>query len=312
MPDRTDIPAAARGQLLEQTLSFFRDLRQGETGAVLLLRLAESVRGILGYRRVLVCAAGDDGDLAPTVDLDRTGTAADGAPAPRIPAALLSEQHRLGASYFVRYDDPSWPPRSRLRPPADPAPSDHSRWQAGDALLTPITAPSGALLGAIAVDEPADGDLPGAETLQHLELVALEAAQVMDPQGAAALAAGARQAALLARLLSQVTVGKTAARDGDGIILLDPSWSVVYSNPQAEPFLARGTSGAVPLRLAEHDQEWLQQALGKLAKGPGPGWRRVICQDGALTELWLRRVADGEATAGYVVVLADAAAESLA
>ncbi|MCU0606489.1 MAG: ATP-binding protein [Candidatus Edwardsbacteria bacterium] len=309
MPDRTDIPAAARGQLLEQTLSFLRDLRQGAAGPDLLLRLAESVRGILGYRRVLICAVTDAGDMVPTVDLDRTGAA--GAPATRIPAALLSEQHRLGASYFIRFDDPAWPPQLRLRRPDDPAPADHGRWQAGDALLTPVTAPSGALLGAIAVDEPADGDLPGAETLQHLELAALEAAQVMDPQGPAAQAAGARQVSLMARLLSQVTVGKTAAHGGDGIILLDPSRSVVFCNRQAEPFLARGEAPG-PLRLADHDQEWLQQALGKLAKGAGPGLRRVICRDGALTELWLRRVADGEETAGYLVVLADAAAEALA
>lgn len=312
MPDRPDIQAAARGQLLEQTLGFFRDLRRGEPAPAVLRRLAESVRGILGYRRVLVCAADDGGNLAPAIELDNHVPGADEPARQPIPARLLSEQHQLGACYFVRFDDPTWPPELRLRRPPEPAPADHGRWQAGDTLLAPVIAPSGALLGAIVVDEPADGDLPGAEALQHLELFALEAAQAMDPQGPAASLAGARQASLLATLLSQATVGTPASRDGDGIVLFDPSWSVVFSNRQGEKHLDRDGNQQLPLRLEAGDREWLQQAMEKLAKGAGTALRKVVCRDGELIELWLRRVTDRDATVGYLAVLSDASAVTVA
>jgi signal transduction histidine kinase/GAF domain-containing protein len=313
MPDKSDITTAARRQLFDQTLAYFRDMRQGEPGSAMLRQVAEAVRGILGFRRVLICARTGDGGFAPVFDLSGLAQTDDGhAGTILFPNTLLTDQHRLGASYFIRYNDPSWPADQRLRRPAVPAETGSDRWQAGDALLTPVTDPSGALLGLIAIDEPASGELPGAETLEHLELFALEAAQVMDPKGGAALAAGARRGAMLERLLEQVTLAKHGSRAGDGIILLDQSRSLVYCNQQAERFMAGDGRSLAMLRLSGSDKEWLQQALGKLERGTIPMLRRVACLDEMLIEVRLQRIMDHDAVAGFLVVLADAFDETAA
>lgn len=307
MTDKGDIITAARRQLLDQTLAYFHEMRQGASGPAMLRRVAEAVRGILGFRRVLIYTRSGDGELAAAVDLSGQGHEGERPTGnPKFSENLLTDEHRLGASYFIRYNDPAWPPEARLRRPDETPGLDNSRWQAGDEVLTPVTAQSGGLLGLIAADEPADGGLPGAETLQHLELFALEAAQVMDTQGGAALAAGARQAAVLERLLAQVTLAKHQSRDGDGIILLDQTRAVVFSNQQARRYMAGDSPSLAMLRLAAPDKEWLQKSLGKLETGNTPMLRRVVSLDETLVEVQLQRIMDQDTATSYLIVLSGA------
>ncbi len=306
MPDSRDISPAARGQLLEQTLDFFRELRSGAPGPLLLQRVAESVRGVLGFRRVLIFARCGGTELAPLVDLG--GPEGGGATGrPELPEALLTDAHRLGASYFIRHDDPSWAPGDRLRRPDGQAVPDNSRWRVGDALLTPVVTPSGALAGVIAVDEPDDGGLPGADILQHLELFALEAAQIMDPEGAAALAAAARRVAWLDLLLSH----SQPVPAGAAIILLDETRAVAYANAAAQQLMSGGEPSLSALPLAPADREWLEQGLAMVEQGSGPALRRVLSLDDALVEARLQRMA-GAAAKGYALLLSRAGDETAA
>ncbi|MDI6740669.1 MAG: ATP-binding protein, partial [Candidatus Edwardsbacteria bacterium] len=166
-----------------------------------------------------------------------------------------------------------------------------------------------ALLGVIAVDEPADGRLPDADVLRHLELFAQESALAMDPQSGPARQAGARQLELLERLLSQVTLGGAGGRTGDGVILLNQARAVVFCNGPAAQHMAGGEPSLAMLRLAAPDKEWLQQALGKIESGKSQTLRRLASLDETLVEIRLQRIAGAEA--GSVIVLSEAFDETV-
>ncbi|HTY07569.1 MAG TPA: ATP-binding protein, partial [Candidatus Edwardsbacteria bacterium] len=256
---------------------------------------------ILGYRRALVCRPGAGGAFVPAVDVGGEQPAG----AATFAAALLNEDHKIGASYFIRFNDPLWRQHPPLRP-ADPGDGDASRWHPGDLLLTPVTAADGAVLGLIAVDEPADGGLPDADALQHLELLAHQAALVIDPRSAAALSAGARRLAQVEKLFARLAVAGAAAARQDGLLLLDTERAVLLANDVARKYMAGSELSPAALRLEPPDSDWLRQALLKLEKGKSATAHRLVTIDEALIDVRLQRIDDDGKPAGYLVALSQA------
>ena len=302
MPDKTDSATLMRRQrqLLDQARDFFLGLRRDLPRGEMLTALAEAARGIMGFRRVLVCVRGDGGSFAPLVDL---GGPQPAAGAVILSAAMLTEDRQIGSSYFVRHNDPMWQQQPPLRPVASGA--DVSRWQAGDLLLTPVAAVDGAVLGLIAVDEPADGGLPDADVLQHLELFALQAALVIDPRSAPAQAAGARRLEQVELLFSGLTAARATAVAREGLLLLDAERAMVLSNDAARAYTAGDGRSVATLRLAAPDKEWLQQALGRLEKGAAAA-HKLVSVDDSLVNLTVQRVGGGGRPDGYLIELGEA------
>ncbi|MGN6674466.1 MAG: GAF domain-containing protein [Thermomicrobiales bacterium] len=96
---------------------------------------------------------------------------------------LLAPQYQLGGLYYIPHDvnrresfGDDW---TVVRQPVAPN-WQPGQWHPEDALIAPLYARDGGLLGVIYVDEPAEGRLPDADKLTVLELFARQAALAIE------------------------------------------------------------------------------------------------------------------------------------
>ena len=119
------------------------------------------------------------------------------------------------------------------------ASDDADAWHPEDALFAPLSAPTGELIGMMAVDVPKDRRIPGEFQRQVLEMYAVEAGIAIN---------NAKQRARLAeqvRLASAVrTIMDTAARDLELDRLIDGSVQPVVEGLRARSMWIRAFEGA--------------------------------------------------------------------
>ncbi|MFN2195477.1 MAG: GAF domain-containing protein, partial [Anaerolineales bacterium] len=97
----------------------------------------------------------------------------------------LQEQYRYGHTYFIPAEKkPVDPPDIHMVYVMQPRAADQNRqmWNPDDLLLLPLHDSSGSPLGLISVDDPVDGQRPDRATLDTLELIASQAAVILENQ----------------------------------------------------------------------------------------------------------------------------------
>jgi PAS domain S-box-containing protein len=113
---------------------------------------------------------------------------------------LMDPRFELRGAYFVPEGEFDWASSEIVHfvPNLEPPPIENA-WRREDALLVPLHAADGSLLGIISVDEPTTGRRPGVDEIDVLVAVAEHAALALESAQAAAHADGHRTA--LERLL---------------------------------------------------------------------------------------------------------------
>jgi PAS domain S-box-containing protein len=111
---------------------------------------------------------------------------------------LLAEQFSRRGAYLIPHDEGEWADVPSFVPDL-PIGELADSWHPEDALIAPMRASDGALLGVLSVDEPISGLRPGDEEIDLLVAFAQHVAAALE--AAHAGAAAARDRAALARLL---------------------------------------------------------------------------------------------------------------
>jgi len=140
---------------------------------------------------------------------------------------LMREEFRIGQSYFISHEhtdidyDAVWGGRDFVYlPTLPPAEQGEGTWHPDDVLFVPITDSQGELVGILSVDEPADGRIPGRDTIEVLEIFANQASIAIEN----------------ARLFQEVTAARERLEavlnsTRDGILMLDITGRVTLVNP---------------------------------------------------------------------------------
>ncbi|MGC9316149.1 MAG: PAS domain S-box protein, partial [bacterium] len=91
----------------------------------------------------------------------------------------LSEEHRIGNSFFIPNEDPLNAELSgvRSRMEANKIPGN---WHPSDMLFIPLRNVEGEIIGVMSVDDPCDGHRPTSESLRLAELFAREASALIE------------------------------------------------------------------------------------------------------------------------------------
>ncbi len=94
---------------------------------------------------------------------------------------LEFHQRKLGAGYYLRYNDP-WVRANVLKDtPLDPLRVDDDQWHPQDILYMPLVGQqSQRIIGIISMDSPVDGRVPTEDSLQPFELFASQAAAAIE------------------------------------------------------------------------------------------------------------------------------------
>ncbi len=91
----------------------------------------------------------------------------------------LSEEHRIGNSFFIPNEDPLNAELSGVRSRME-ANNIPGNWHPSDMLFIPLRNVEGEIIGVMSVDEPCDGHRPTAESLRLAELFAREASALIE------------------------------------------------------------------------------------------------------------------------------------
>lgn len=91
----------------------------------------------------------------------------------------LSDEYRVGNSYFVPHDDPLNIKLSGVKSRLDEK-NIHGDWHPSDMLFIPLRNVEGDIIGVMSVDDPCDGHRPTAESLRLPELFAREASALIE------------------------------------------------------------------------------------------------------------------------------------
>lgn len=97
-------------------------------------------------------------------------------------AVLLQERFRIGRCYFFSHDDLSGPvqPQSKAAIGGSNGSGQPRSWDPEDALLVPVELRPGQIEGILSLGQPSDGQRPGIETLQVLEIFASQVATAIE------------------------------------------------------------------------------------------------------------------------------------
>lgn len=173
--DHTTVPREWLGRVLDtvRLLGATRDL------PATLRQIGATVTEVIGFAAVVVNVTQPDGSVRVEV-----GTGAAEAIVGRSSSLesweeLLARCEPVGSLRYLRHDTDAdllegFAYVSSSLPV--PALDDAGSWHPDDALLAPMRAADGALVGVLSVDDPADGRFPSAEALMVLELFAAQAA----------------------------------------------------------------------------------------------------------------------------------------
>ena len=177
-----------RASKLHQILENIGEINAGLDHATLLARLAESIRGTLGFRTVLVRVRTPGTDTLAACAFAGLDEAARTrlAEGPLSVAEFQSwrrEDARVSRSYYLSHDS-GLGEALPARGPFEPGPREEWEWHPGDVLVTPLESRGGDLLACFVVGDPADRLVPSTETVEMLEIfgqhavVAIENARV--------------------------------------------------------------------------------------------------------------------------------------
>ena len=131
--------------------------------------------------------------------------------------ALLRPEYQIGESFLI----PDEQGAARAARGRTPPPLLGNRWQPHDNLLVPLRAVDGSFYGVLSFDTPADGQRPGAEQIQLLELFAHQATVALQNaylyadlhQHYARYVAPAVAEQLASRIPRQIPVGQPVEQD---------------------------------------------------------------------------------------------------
>lgn len=107
---------------------------------------------------------------------------------------LLDPRWERDGAYLILEGDLEWGGADATYVPDLPDSDDPAVWRSEDALLAPLRAADGHVLGILAVDEPESGLRPTADELEVLVAVATHVAQAIESAQEAELSAGYREA----------------------------------------------------------------------------------------------------------------------
>jgi len=213
---------ASEGPRLEHLrglLAVAEALRAGGELTPLLEAIARTVADSLGFATVVVVLhrpAWDDFEVvvvhgAPAARellLGQRSTLRDWS-------AVLAPRFEAHGTYFVPHGTVDWEderPASYIPPPGDHADAPGG-WHPEDALLVPLRAGDGTLLGIVSVDEPADGRVPSPDQREVLAALAAHAAVAVEHANATAAGEGHRAAVEHLLRVSAELAGQTEAED---------------------------------------------------------------------------------------------------
>ncbi|CAA9547090.1 MAG: hypothetical protein AVDCRST_MAG88-497 [uncultured Thermomicrobiales bacterium] len=149
--------------------------------------VARAIGGTLGFRYVQVRMRSTEGESM--IGVGFYGVDPANLPALRQPRPvefynqLLDERFRVGDVYYIPNANEhlrSFGAQWTVPPPPSSPEREPGRWHPEDALIAPLRARDGELIGVIFADEPLDGRVPGRETLAVLELFARQAALAIE------------------------------------------------------------------------------------------------------------------------------------
>lgn len=152
---------------------------------------------------------------------------------------LLALGRPHGTLRFVPHSAP-WPAGKSRWIPDLPVSQDPQGWQPGDALVAPLHAHDGTLLGMLSVDCPTSGRRPTANQYQLLDLFALHSALALDH---ARIYAGLRHRERLMR--------RTFQNAPIGMAVFGPDRRLIRANAAFAEFLGRPAEDLVGLRARD-------------------------------------------------------------
>jgi len=137
----------------------------------------------------------------------------------------LSEEHRIGNSFFIPNEDPLNAELSGVRSRME-ANNIPGNWHPSDMLFIPLRNVEGEIIGVMSVDDPCDGHRPTAESLRLAELFAREASALIER-------------GKLLRDLSEAEIYLTGLIEAsaDIIVSADKNGDIVIFNQAAERIL---------------------------------------------------------------------------
>ncbi len=160
----------------------------------LLNRVAAAVCEALGFRYSALYIAHEDGRFHAQASYSishEEETYLRQHPLPNAVAALLiDERFRISDSYFIPTESPLWENEafaghfltvSDEQPPVITLPSSASNaWKTTDMIVVPLMSADNTLLGLLTPDAPLDGLRPDVEMMECLELLAAQAALIIE------------------------------------------------------------------------------------------------------------------------------------
>ena len=153
---------------------------------------------------------------------------------------LLDPRFERHGAYLIPHGAVEWPTSGPWFVPDLPAADGPDAWHAEDALLVPLRASDGALLGILSIDEPFTGRRPGDHQLEVLGAVAAHAAVALEHAQSAEESARHRAAVEhLLRVSSQLSTRSARSR-----------CSTRCASPSATPSASRRSCSSCPSRRA--------------------------------------------------------------
>jgi len=189
------MPRSGRAVSIGGLLEISRIVREGDALPSKLERMADAIAECLGFRTVAIniyrpewddfAVAAVSGNEAAREALLGTAQGWD------FWQPLLDARRQRNSAYLILEGNRSWDDASaRSYVPDLPESAEPEAWHAEDALLAPMLAADGHMLGILSVDEPDSGHRPTDEELEVLVAVAAHTAQAIESAQEAELAAG--------------------------------------------------------------------------------------------------------------------------
>lgn len=141
----------------------------------------------------------------------------------------LSEEYRVGNSYFVPHDSPLNTELSGVRSRLEPE-RMQGDWHPSDMLFIPLRNVEGEIIGIMSVDDPFDGHRPTVESLRLPELFAREASALIE-----------RSKLLRDLSAAEIYLKSLISASADIIVSADKEGRIVIFNPAAERILGYKT-----------------------------------------------------------------------
>lgn len=158
----------------------------------LLKRVATATCEALGFRHSALYLVGVDGHFHAQatygISLEEETYLCQHPLPDTVTALLIDERYRISNSYFIPTESSLWQNTAFAEyflvvndeQPIAPSPSMKNIWLPTDLIVVPLVSAENTLLGVLTPDAPLDGLRPGTETMAYLELLANQAAIVIE------------------------------------------------------------------------------------------------------------------------------------